>query len=179
MALHAAFLRGMNVGGHRITNADLRTEFEALGFESVATFRASGNVVFDSKGKSEAELRSAIEKGLEDGLGYAVPAFIRTAAELEEIGGSEPFDQESVAASKGKLQVLLLGKAPSKSARKSVLALATDEDMLAFGRRELFWLPSGGILESELDQGAIGKLLGRWTARTMGTMEQLVGKFVS
>ena len=50
MTLHAAFLRGMNVGGQRITNAELRDEFEALGFESVTTFRASGNVIFEARG---------------------------------------------------------------------------------------------------------------------------------
>ena len=44
----AAFLRGMNLGNRRISNADLRAEFESLGFQSVATFRASGNVVFEA-----------------------------------------------------------------------------------------------------------------------------------
>ena len=179
MALFGAFLRGMNVGGHRITNADLRAEFEELGFESVATFRASGNVVFESTGKPESKLRAEIEKGLEKGLGYAVPTFIRTAAELKKIAASEPFDAKAIKASKGKLQVLLLGKSPAKGNRDKVLALATDQDLLAFGKRELFWLPSGGTLESELDFKAIEKLVGQSTTRTLGTMEQLAGKFVS
>ena len=179
MAFFGAFLRGMNVGGHRITNADLRAEFESLGFESVATFRASGNVVFESEGKSESELRAEIEKGLEEGLGYAVPTFIRTTAELKKIAASEPFDAEAVKASKGKLQVGLLSKSPTKANRDKVLALATDQDLLAFGKRELFWLPSGGTLESELDHKAIEKLVGQATTRTLGTMEQLAGKFIS
>jgi uncharacterized protein (DUF1697 family) len=179
MALFGAFLRGMNVGGHRITNADLRAEFETLGFESVATFRASGNVVFESKGQSEAKLQAKIEKGLEEGLGYAVPTFIRTAAELEKIAASEPFEAKAVEASKGKLQVLLLSKSPSKTNRDKVSALATDRDLLAFGKRELFWLPSGGTLESELDFKLIEKLVGQTTTRTLGTLEQLAGKFVS
>src|ERR1700722_4301934 len=46
MAEHAAFLRGMNVGGHRITNEDLRTHLTAMGLKEVATFRASGTAVF-------------------------------------------------------------------------------------------------------------------------------------
>ena len=179
MALHGAFLRGMNVGGHRITNAELRAEFESLGFESVATFRASGNVVFESKGKSESKLRTEIEKGLEEGLGYAVPTFIRTAAELQKIAAAEPFEAKAVKASKGKLQVELLSKSPTKANRDKVLALATDQDLLAFGKRELFWLPSGGTLDSDLDHKAIEKLVGQATTRTLGTMEQLAGKFIS
>ncbi len=179
MGLFAAFLRGMNVGGHRITNDDLRAEFEALGFESVSTFRASGNVIFESKAKSESKLRAEIEKGLEKGLGYAVPTFIRTAAELAQIAAAEPFEAKAVRESKGKLQVSLLTKSPSKVAREKVLALATDRDLLAFGKRELFWLPSGGTLDSELDQKAIEKQVGQPTTRTMGTMQQLAGKFTS
>ena len=82
-----------------------------------------------------------------------------------------------VAKSKGKLQISILPKKPSAAARKEVLALATDEDPLVFGERELYWLPSGGLLESDLDLSMIEKLIGPSTRRTMGTMEQLAAKF--
>ena len=169
----------MNLGGRRITNADLTAQFEALGFESVATFRASGNVVFESPRESEAKLRERIEQGLEKGLGYTVPTFIRTAAELEEIASAEPYAPEQIEASKGKLQVSMLAEAPTKAKREKALALATDDDLLEFGKRELFWLPSGGTLESDLDQKALTELIGQATMRTMGTIEQLTAKFVS
>ena len=178
MSLYAAFLRGMNLGGRRITNDDLRAQFEALGFESVATFRASGNVVFQSSGGSEAKLRERIEAGLEEGLGYAVPTFIRAAGELREIAASEPFDPAELAGSKGKLQVALLAAPPSGAASKRALEMATDEDRLAFGKRELFWLPSGGISDSKLDVKALEKLTGTWTMRTMGTIEQIAVRFL-
>ncbi len=80
-------------------------------------------------------------------------------------------------ASKGKLQVTMLAKKPTPpAARKKVLALATDEDSLAIEARELFWLPSGGTLESGLDHKAIAKALGQGTQRTMGTIEQIASK---
>jgi hypothetical protein len=82
-----------------------------------------------------------------------------------------------VEASKGKLQVSMLSAKPSAAKQKQVLALATDDDLLAFGKRELFWLPSGGTLESTLDRKAIDKLLGPTTMRTKGTVEQLTAKF--
>ena len=179
MPLHAAFLRGMNLGGRRITNDELRAQFEALGFESVATFRASGNVVFESDGASETRLQRRIEEGLEQGLGYAVPTFIRSAKELREIAASEPFDPAEVAASQGKLQVALLAAAPSKADRKRALEMATDEDRLAFGKRELLWLPGGGISDSKLDVRALEELTGTWTMRTMGTIEQLAARFLA
>ncbi len=60
-----------------------------------------------------------------------------------------------------------------------MLGLATDGDLLAFGEAELFWLPSGGTLESALDLKAIEKLLGLATMRTKGTIDQLHAKFMA
>jgi len=177
MGLYVAFLRGMNLGQRRIKNDELRAEFEQLGFAGVATFRASGNVVFESDRKSEAALVETIETGLAEGLGYDVPVFLRSGAEVAAIAAQEPFDAKRVATSRGKLQITLLSKKPSAAAKKKVLALASDEDLLAIEGRELYWLPSGGLLESELDQKAIAAILGVGTTRTMGTVEQIAAKY--
>jgi uncharacterized protein (DUF1697 family) len=178
MSEYAAFLRGMNVGGHRISNEDLRTRFEELGFDEVRTFRASGNVIFAAAGEeSEEELRARIETGLAAALGYEVPVFLRDASEIGTIAAHPPFAESLVEASKGKLQVVLLSTRPAARARTEVLALADAEDELAFGERELHWLPSGGILDSALDFKAIGRLLGPTTTRTKGTIDQLTAKY--
>ncbi len=173
---HVAFLRGMNLGNRRIKNDELRAEFEALGFEDVATFRASGNVIFAATKQSEGALRRTIEHGLGVALGYEVPVFLRSCAEVAAIAAQKPFAGNLVEASKGKLQVTMLAKEPSAAARKKVLALGTEEDLLAIEGRELFWLPSGGTIDSELDLKAIGKGLGKGTQRTMGTVEQIAAK---
>ena len=174
-----AFLRGMNLGGRRIKNEELRAEFEALGFEEVATFRASGNVVFATAKKSESALAKRIEHGLGEALGYEVPVFLRSCAEVAAIAGQKPFDDAELARSKGKLQISLLGKKPTAAARKKVLALAAADDLLACAGRELYWLPSGGLVESDLDLKTIEATLGRDTRRTMGTIEQIAAKHCS
>lgn len=174
-----AFLRGMNLGGRRIKNEELRAEFEALGFEDVATFRASGNVIFAAGGETESALTKRIESGLGDALGYEVPVFLRSCNEVTALATHEPFDLKLVAGSKGKLQVTLLSKAPTAAARKKALALADDEDRLAIDGRELYWLPSGGISESELDLKAIDAVLGKGTMRTKGTIGQIAAKHCS
>ena len=71
----------------------------------------------------------------------------------------------------------MLAKKPTAAARKKVLALAADEDSLEIVERELFWLPSGGTLESGLDHKAIAEALGQGTQRTMGTIEQIAAKY--
>jgi uncharacterized protein (DUF1697 family) len=178
MARFAAFLRGINVGGHRITNDELRAACEAVGLQDVATFRASGNVIFGAEdGEDTDAIVDRIETGLGGTLGYEVPVFLRTAAEVREIARHRPFEAELVESSAGKLQVSLLTTTPSAKARKAVLGLASDADPLAIHKRELYWLPSGGQMESELDLNAIEAALGISTRRTKGTMEQVAAKF--
>ena len=177
---YVAFLRGMNVGGHRLSNDELRSHFQTLGFAAVATFRASGNVVFahpaaDAAGAGH-EPKARIEAGLEQALGYAVPTFIRSFAQVRAIAAAQPFPAERVRCAGGKLQVSLLAAPPTRRARAAVLSMAGEEDALAFGARELYWLPSGGLLESALDVDAIDRLLGASTRRTKGTIELIAGR---
>ncbi|HEU4737446.1 MAG TPA: DUF1697 domain-containing protein [Solirubrobacterales bacterium] len=177
MDRYVAFLRGINLGNRRIKNEELRRHFEAMGFAEVATFRASGNVILSApKREAEAKLAARVEAELDERLGYDVPVFLRSAAELTAIAEQEPFSAKTVAESKGKLQVSFLKKKPTAAAKRRALALASDEDLLAIEGRELYWLPSGGISESDLDLKAIDAALGAGTLRTMGTVAQIAAK---
>ena len=177
MDRYVAFLRGMNLGGRRIKNDDLSRHFEEMGFEQVATFRASGNVIFaTAKREAEEKLAARVEAELDVRLGYDVPVFLRSAAEVAAVAAQKPFDPKAVAKSKGKLQVSFLKEKPAAAARKQALVQMTDEDLLAIEGRELYWLPSGGISESDLDLKAIDAALGPGTMRTMGTVEQIAAK---
>jgi uncharacterized protein (DUF1697 family) len=179
MQSHAAFLRGVNLGANRkASGADLREALEGAGFGDVATFRNSGNVVFSGKGAA-TKLTAQVEECLAAKLGFDVKVFLRTAAQVRAIAEREPFPADLVEASAGKLQVSLLDERPAKRAQEEVLALATDEDRLVFGDRELYWLPSGGIRDSALDQKTIERVLGPATMRTMGTIELMAAKYFS
>jgi len=173
---YVGFLRAINVGGHRVAGNELRSCIEGLGFGDVATFRASGNVAFTASRGSLEQLRTRVEASLAQELGYAVPAFLRTAEEIRAIAAMQPFAPELIEASAGKLQVSLLPQRPSARSREEALALAGDHDLLAFGERELYWLPSGGTLDSALDLKAIERLIGPSTRRTKNMLEQLAGK---
>lgn len=171
MPKFAAFLRAVNLGPTRkVSGADLRSLFEELGFEDVATFRTSGNVVFEAPRKPGA---GQIERALGEAVGGDVPVFLRTAKEIRALAAHEPFPPKLVDASQGKLQVVLLAKKPPAD----VLSFATDEDRLALGDRELYWLPNGGIRNSGLNFRSLEKLLGSTTTRTKGTIEQLEAKY--
>ena len=171
---YAAFIRAVNLGkSRRVSGAQLKALFEEAGAEEVATFRTSGNVVFEAP----RDIARALEAHLEKALGHEVVIFLRSERDVKAIAAHEPFRPKEVEASKGKLQVALLGKKPTAATQKKALALATDDDLLAFGKRELYWLPSGGTMESELDRKALDELLGPTTMRTKGTVEQLAAKY--
>jgi hypothetical protein len=59
-----------------------------------------------------------------------------------------------------------------------VLSLSGDDDRLALEGSELYWLPRGGLSESDLDLRAIAALIGDMTVRTMGTLEQMTAKLL-
>ncbi len=179
MSRYVAFLRGMNLGGRRITNDDLRLHFEVLGCEDVATFRASGNVIFAVDGESSAKLTGRIEGGLADALGYEVPVFLRSADELLAIAAHEPFAAKDIAACEGKLQIALLATKPAAAKKKAALAFSTEADRLAVEGRELYWLPQGRMSDSELDLKALAAILGSMTIRTEGTIDQIAAKHFS
>jgi uncharacterized protein (DUF1697 family) len=174
---YVAFLRGMNLGGRRIKNEQLRKEFEALDFAEVACFRASGNVVFSVDEADEAKLVRRIEAGLGEALGYEVPVYLRGEDELRGVAGHEPFEPAALEASKGKLQIAFLPATPKAAEQERALALSTDDDRLTVDGRQLYWLPKGGLSESDLDLNAIAAALGPITIRTKGTVEQIVAKY--
>jgi uncharacterized protein (DUF1697 family) len=177
MPRYAAFLRGINVVGSRIGGKQLAAPFEALGFEGVQTFRASGNLVFDAPREAAAKMTGRIESALSKGLGLEVAVFLRTASEVAAIARHRPFDRSAVERSKGKLQVVMLKAKPAATVQGKVLAMASDDELLTFGGRELYWLPSGGTRDSSLNFKSIEKLLGSTTIRTMGTVEQMAARY--
>jgi uncharacterized protein (DUF1697 family) len=102
---YAAFLRGINVGGHKALTMDaLRATFQGVGFENVRTIQASGNVVFDAGGEdvragTDAEIDSLaarIGDGLEQSFGYRIGVIVRRLADLERLVASDPFQGVAV-----------------------------------------------------------------------------------
>jgi uncharacterized protein (DUF1697 family) len=87
---HVALLRGINVGGkNRIPMADLRETFTEHGFDQIATYIASGNVLFKSR-KPRATLERRIEAVLEDRFGMSIVTVVRTHGELRDVVEKAP-----------------------------------------------------------------------------------------
>lgn len=167
-----AFLRAINVGGHNVKMDALKTVFESAGLANVATFIASGNVIFDSA-KGASTLEKLLEQTLESALGYRVATFVRSLAELQEIAQRRPF-----AARDGKTYIGFLKKPPDAATATALLSLRTEIDDLTVVDREIYWLNRGAFAESKLSGGLLEKTLkGQTTLRNTNTVEKIAAKY--
>jgi uncharacterized protein (DUF1697 family) len=90
MARYVALLRGINVGGRNLIRmADLATCFEGLGFDGVATYIQSGNVVFGATGRA-SDLTDRIERALGERFGYDASVVVRSRAQMRRIVDDAP-----------------------------------------------------------------------------------------
>ncbi|TFG53510.1 MAG: DUF1697 domain-containing protein [Gemmatimonadales bacterium] len=178
MGRYVAFLRGMNLGGRRITNDELRAHFLAMGFTGVQPFLASGNIVFDSPRSDPEALSGEIKKGLADALDYLVPTYLRSGQEVRSIAARQVFTEKQMKTG-GKVQVALFHHPPNEAGRAKVLSLSSKEDRLAIHGRELYWLPRGNFSDTELDLAAIEKTVGPMTVRTHRTLKRLSAKYLA
>ncbi len=91
MPTYAAPLRGINVGGKSLIRmTDLKACFEDGGFDDVATYIASGNVLFGSTERGAAALTRRIERMLADRFELDVPVVLRTRAQMRSVVEDAP-----------------------------------------------------------------------------------------
>lgn len=96
-----AFLRGINVGGHRkVPMAELRALVAGLGHTDVATYVASGNVVLTAPGATRAGLEADLAAAVAERFGFTVPVLVRRADDLERVIAADPFPDASAATPK-------------------------------------------------------------------------------
>lgn len=166
-----AFLGGINVGGHRVKMDVLRAEVSSLGYDDVATFIASGNVLFTSS-KRAPRLEGEIEQHLGEALGYAVPTFVRRAADLDAIASHEPW---GAVPDGHTLAVWFLRDAPDRAATAATEALSNDQDRFVVVGTELYQQVRGGFSDSSVRPAVLSRALGRpATARNRTSLRKLV-----
>lgn len=177
MSRCVAFLRGINLGRRRVPMAELKRHFEALGFADVATFIASGNVVFSTDARDLAKLETRIETHLDNVLGYAVDTFLRREAEVAAVLAARPFP-EGVPANGGIYVSFLKRPLPAGQA-KGLLACATPTDRFALIDRELHWRREGGVADADIwASPAVRALkLPTMTMRKLSSLQKLAAKF--
>ena len=153
--------------------ADLSAFFSGLGFESVKTLLASGNVVFASPSRAGQKLEGLLETAAEADLGLQTDFFVRSAREWEALVQHNPFPREAKR-DPSKLVVVFLKSAPSPRAVRSLRASIEGPELIRSHAKQAYIVYPNGMGGSRLTARVIEKALGSpGTARSWNTVLKL------
>jgi len=164
MPVYIALLRAVNVGGTgKLPMRELKSMCEGLGFESVKTYIASGNVIFKSA-NSLSIIKSALEQKLEEYAGKPVGVMVRSPANMKSVLDANPFPD----AEPSKATVLFLDRKAKKADITDVSGVKNEE--LSIGVKELYvHYPDGmGTTKLKIPAAKSG------TARNINTLRKLI-----
>jgi uncharacterized protein (DUF1697 family) len=167
-----ALLRGINLGPkRRVPMADLRSRLTDAGYEDVATYVQSGNIVLDAKLKPAA-LAAALGDELQSWYGFAVPVVVRSRTELGKIVEANPLGD--VAEHPKYHVVTFLDRKPDAAAVRRVAETAADDEHFEHRGREIYTYYPKGQARSKLALALTDAKLGVLaTARNWTTVTTL------
>lgn len=161
-------LRAVNVGGRKLTSAQLRGVATDLGYTQVATYVNSGNVVLvapHGAPRVADELRAALSAE----AGFDVPVVTRTAERWDGVVAGLPFADEA-RDDPSHLVVVAWDDEPAATAAAVDLSRYGDE-RLEWRGTELYAYYPDGIGRSKLTLAVLEKAAGRvGTARNWNTV---------
>jgi uncharacterized protein (DUF1697 family) len=177
MPRYVALLRGINLGPrNKVAMGRLRTSFERLGYEEVATYIQSGNVIFSTDRVATGALEHAVQHTIESTFDLRIAVLVRTAAEMRRIVERNPFPK-AVAKS---LYVTFLSARPSASGRRAHGGAAAGNDEFKVIGRELYLHLPDGFGRSRLASTPVERTLGvtgttrNW--RTVATLADMASQ---
>ncbi|MCK3683025.1 DUF1697 domain-containing protein [Maribellus sp. YY47] len=139
-----SILRGINVSGRNsIKMADLKTAYEALGFQRVTTYIQSGNVVFESSETDQEKLSKKIHLQIQSTFGYDIPVLVVNVDSWQQIIEQNPFAKDS-SKDPAFLHVTFLASAPELSSKDAILTrLSNGEEIQITSGAVYLYCPHG------------------------------------
>ncbi len=170
MSRFVALLRAINTPPRHVKMDRLRSIVEEAGFENVATFIASGNVIFDALESDDIVER--LERSLSDGLGFEVPVYLRTTAEIVAVASLKPFGDDE-----DNLEISFLREAPDPQDAERLVAATSGRDRLVVIGREVYWSHVGPRSESDHSEAGVVRILGmQTTQRSARTVRRIADR---
>ena len=178
MTAQIALLRAVNVGGIKVSMADLRALLTDLGLENVRTLLNSGNAVFVSKTKTGADLENLLETEFAKRAGRQTEFFVRTAEEWKSIIARNPMAGEA-RRDPGHLLLVVLKRAHSNQEVDALRDAIVGPEVVEADGKQAYIYYQAGVGQSKLTAKLIEKKLGSpGTGRNWNTVLKL-GAMVS
>ncbi|WP_159982591.1 MULTISPECIES: DUF1697 domain-containing protein [unclassified Novosphingobium] len=176
MTRYCAFFASINVGGNRLTMADLRYAFEREEFENVETVVASGNVLFDFDERPTDGLEDLFAHMMRDRFDLETFAAVRNRDEVRAAVDENPFTgigQDHY------VHTLFLERQAEQAAFDKLVAdhATRGPEKIAMGPRSLYVDFVDGAGSSKLTGAFIERRLGcRATARNVRSLARILAK---
>jgi uncharacterized protein (DUF1697 family) len=137
--MYLALLRGINVGGKNLIRMPaLKAAFEAGGFEDVATYIQSGNVLFRRAESGSAMLARRIEEMLASAFDYRASVVLRSHAQMRAVveGAPKGFGADPATY---RYDVIFLKEPLTATALLKIAPRREDVDEVSAGRGVLYF----------------------------------------
>ena len=171
---YLALFGSINVGGNRLTMADLRAAFKAEGFENVETVVASGNVLFDHEERPEEGLEDKLAFMMRHRFGFDSVALVRSRDALAAAIAENPWAADG---QENFVHTLFLDGPVDPEGFARLQSDRTGPERLAAGDRALHIDYVAGAGESKLVGAFIERRMGaRGTARNLRSMKRILAK---
>ncbi len=166
-------LRGVNVGGRKLSMASLRDGLTAAGCIDVLTYIQSGNVVLTPPASVPTDLDGWLSSIIGSIAGFDVAIVTRTAPELDAVVAGNPYPE----ATGTQLHVVFHAAAPDPSVIASVQPdRFAPEECTLVGRDLYLFVPNGlgrALLPVAIDRAVRRAKAPPGTARNWNTVVQL------
>ena len=171
MKTFIALFRAINVGGkNSLPMKDLIQLFEEQGFENVASYIQSGNVVFSCKKGQLKGLSDILSSTIEKAYGFKPDVLILEAGTLKEAAGSNPFKSQDEKA----LHYYFLASTSEKPDLDTLKDVALSSERFELRDKVFYLCAPDGIGRSKL-AAKIEKAMGvSVTARNARTVSKLL-----
>jgi uncharacterized protein (DUF1697 family) len=152
----------------------LRTLFAELGFASVETFIATGNVIFGAPKEDARILEARIATHLRQALGYDVATFVRFPSQLAAVADCRPFPTGELDASGVTLTIAFLSDPPEAEAQRALMAFRSTVNDFHVHGREVYWLCRTRTTQSGFSGALLEKAVGMpTTLRNANTVRRI------
>jgi uncharacterized protein (DUF1697 family) len=156
---YAALLRGVNVSGrNRVDMLTLRARLGEAGYRDVTTYIQSGNVVFSTAARAEAELVRALEAELRGAFGLEITVLIRTGPQLRRVATQNPWLEQR--GDPSALHVTFLAAPPPRAQVRALAARAAGPDDAVVVGREVYLRCPNGYGKTKLNNAHLERVLG-------------------
>lgn len=176
MTRYVALFGSINVGGNRLTMADLRHAFEREGLTGIETVVASGNLLFDYDDRPLDGLEDLFAHVLRDRFDIDSFVAVRDRAAIAEAVEGNPF---TGIGADNLVHTMFLGAQPDPAAFAKLAAdhAGRGPETLAIGNRSLYIDFVDGVGNSRLTSAFIERRLGtRGTARNVRSLARILAK---